>query len=353
MSATAKALQESPAFDPGRLAEPPPLVRWGPPKTTYTPEEAAERLNWQRRVAHDQRHLRALVRMSNEGRGRYWAWRWSRLVREGFTLRDPAATTVGFYECVAGGRCLEPLVPDGARLWFDLDATARDGDIVLCTLDPAMVARMRSDPRIIELNGRPTRGGTYVKRLAWLFNAYYLTTKGSGCVIQDRPECRHHILGVLRHVEIDGVPARGSIARADVTGDNTSADTNSEVDTFTVTGDPDDFFGTVSGDCEFTRTGETVTLRFPNSIVGTSESTFNNWSGIPAPLRPTKSQVLVVHPVIDNGSGYAGRMRIEPDGTFSFLLLQVSGSRVTGDGTFTTSGSKGIGVGLQATYSMS
>lgn len=210
------------AFDPGPLAEPPEqLISWAPDKRTFTPDEIETAFEAQRRFQREQRTFLALQQSSRARQDRYYRARWRRVCRD-FRFRRPIWTRrelAGLYETTACGRCLEPLIPDGARLWFELGAEAHAGDIVLCMLDPLMVERMRSEPDLIAANGRPTRGGTYVKQLSFVMLNYFLATNGSMTIIADQDEDRHRIIGVLRHFETDG-DATPNRACADNTANN-------------------------------------------------------------------------------------------------------------------------------------
>jgi hypothetical protein len=61
---------------------------------------------------------------------------------ETFKLRDPS-TTVSRMICATGkGNCLEPLLPDRARIWFDPNVEAQDRDLVLIRYTDQWVQRM-------------------------------------------------------------------------------------------------------------------------------------------------------------------------------------------------------------------
>jgi len=116
--------------------------------------------------------------------------------------------------------------------------------------------------------------------------------------------------------------------------------------TFTMTGTG--FTSSPTGTARYTRVGKAVILYIP-SIQGESNSTGLTYTGMPAAIRPARTQTVPVEAIVDNTTTLlAGFVDIGTDGV---LTVAPRKSLTAMPGAFVTSGSKGIS-GLTITYSL-
>lgn len=164
------------------------------------PLPLADPPRWVRR--REARRYRALLRNSNaKAHAKFWGRQWQQLARSAPVIRQPAREGLLCIELV--GRCLEPLIPVGARCWFDPSMRAQHGDFVMFRMDDELLEYLANDPHALGANGGPPKSNIMIKRLMWM-DRYYLVAKDSGGPIGQEPPHRHRVLGVLRDFEIDG-----------------------------------------------------------------------------------------------------------------------------------------------------
>jgi hypothetical protein len=108
--------------------------------------------------------------------------------------------------------------------------------------------------------------------------------------------------------------------------------------------------GTVTGTARYVRFGKAVTLYIPQ-MDGTSNATTLTITGMPAGIRPARTQYAYIDGVRDNtSSDYMGFVEIQTGGTMDiWRRTSVSGGSTN---AYTNSGTKGLWVGQTFTYSL-
>lgn len=131
-----------------------------------------------------------------------------------FRIRKPATTRAGLARGTGVGSCMLPLLGDGSA-WFDRELTPQRGDLVLVECHDEWVARLRasiscasSDLREAfrqeTMDGEPPR---YVAKLYTVRDGKPRVVWNAGGVALERIG---KVIGVARHIEVDGVPVYGS-----------------------------------------------------------------------------------------------------------------------------------------------
>lgn len=129
-------------------------------------------------------------------------------------LRAPAAQVDGLIPGLGNGSgCLEPLLPgrSAARAYFDPGLAARDGDLVLVRVREGFLQRMAeagaSDAAWSAANAPDGwLPNLWVKLLRHGPGGHWLLSRDVAVPLDVAGE----LLGVCRHIEIDGRPAYGS-----------------------------------------------------------------------------------------------------------------------------------------------
>lgn len=114
------------------------------------------------------------------------------------------------------------------------------------------------------------------------------------------------------------------------------------------------FTAPVSGDIDYVRLGNTVTLSRSGGLAGTSNATTFVLSGLPAALRPTSPRQVLCNSLNDNSVGsLVGAALITNGNDIIMLVGEVTGTRLrVADNIWTAAGGKGIDAGWQVTYTI-
>jgi hypothetical protein len=143
-------------------------------------------------------------------------------IAETFKLRDPSTAVGRMIVGTGKGVCLEPLLPERARIWFDPTVEAQDGDLVLIRYTDQWVQRLfeaaasaspewRTAWRESDLvDGELPRFACKVLRI--VNGAQWVLWKDAAIPLRGK-----HVVGsvvaVARHAELDGRPFLGCRSR--------------------------------------------------------------------------------------------------------------------------------------------